>query len=89
MFYCLRLLFSDLDIVERNHIVGANHEIEVIAEAEARGEDLERLVKLESNLLCLATLQEQECEFGRADLYGKTCLRGVDSNSQDLRATAM
>jgi hypothetical protein len=52
-------LFSDLDIVERNHVVGANHEVEVIAEAEARGEDLERLVKLESNLLCLATLQEK------------------------------
>jgi len=67
-------LFSNLDIVERNHVVGADHEVEVIAEAEARGEDLERLVKLESNLLCLATLQEKKCEFGRADLYGEAGL---------------
>ena len=82
-------MFSNLDIVERDHVVGAHHEVEVIAEAEARGKDLKRLIKLESNLLCLATLQEQKCEFGRANLYGETCLRGVDSNSLDLGTKAI
>lgn len=74
-------MFPDLDIVECNHVVCTNHEVEVVAKAEARGEDLERLVELESNLLCLTILQEKKSEFGRANLNGKTCLGGVDSNS--------
>ena len=65
MFHNLECFGAQLDFVKINHIVRANHEVEVFAKAKAEVKDFQGLGKLKSQLFSLLVFDKKQNQLDR------------------------